>query len=118
MDNEKELRTVLSKNIKRYRNRLGLSQLNLALHIGISANFLCDIESGKKWTSPNTLIKLAKILRIEVYELFKPEETIVNDTSIILSRCLDDASFSVKQIVEQSINQSFENIRAHYLGTN
>jgi transcriptional regulator with XRE-family HTH domain len=116
--NENECRKLLSQNIKRYRSRLGLSQLNLALELGISPNFLSDVETGKKWVSPNTIVQLAKALKIEVYELFKPEEAIPTDTKAIVSKCLDDVSSSVQQSVEravkQSVEESLQNIREYY----
>ncbi|GHV32955.1 hypothetical protein AGMMS4952_24320 [Spirochaetia bacterium] len=115
---EKECRRLFSHNIKRYRSRLGLSQLNLALNLDISPNFLSDIETGKKWVSPNTLVLLANALKIEIYELFKPEEAIPADTNAIISKCLDDVSASIRQSVErtvkQSIDESLKNIREYY----
>jgi len=69
---EKELRAVLAENIKKYRNRRGWNQLFLAELIGISANYLSAVETGKGWVSPLTLVKLAKALDIEVFELFMP----------------------------------------------
>ena len=69
---EKELRTVLAANIKKYRNRRGWNQLLLAETIGISANYLSAVETGKGWVTPLTLVKLAKALEIEVFELFMP----------------------------------------------
>jgi len=69
---EKELRAVLAENIRKFRNRRGWSQLLLSEKLGISANYLSSVETGKGWVSPLTLVKLAKILEIEVFELFKP----------------------------------------------
>jgi len=69
---EKELRTVFGENIKKFRNRRGWNQLLLAEKLDISANFLSEIETGKGWVSPLTLVKLAKALEIEVFELFMP----------------------------------------------
>jgi len=69
---EKELRLVLAENIKKYRNRRGWSQLFLAEIVGISANYLSAVETAKGWVTPLTLVKLAKALDIEVFELFMP----------------------------------------------
>jgi transcriptional regulator with XRE-family HTH domain len=69
---EKELRAVLAENIKKYRNRRGWSQLLLAEKIKISANYLSAIETGKGWVTPLTLVKLANVLDIGVFELFLP----------------------------------------------
>jgi transcriptional regulator with XRE-family HTH domain len=72
---EKELRAVLAKNIKKFRNRRGWNQLLLAEKLDISSNFLSEIETGKGWVSPFTLVKLANVLEIEVFELFLPKKS-------------------------------------------
>jgi transcriptional regulator with XRE-family HTH domain len=69
---EQELRAVLAENIKKYRAKRGWSQLILSEKLDISANFLSEIETGKGWVSPLTLVKLANALEVEVFELFKP----------------------------------------------
>jgi transcriptional regulator with XRE-family HTH domain len=71
MIQEHELRVLFSSNIKKFRNRRGWSQINLAEKLDISANFLSEIETGKGWVSPLTLAKLANALDIEVSELFE-----------------------------------------------
>ena len=82
--NEKDLRTILSKNLKRYRNYRKFTQAEFAEKINISIPFLSDIENGKKWVSPHTLVKMADTLNIEAYELLKPENTLPdNDINII-----------------------------------
>jgi len=67
---EKELRAVFGENIRRFRSKRGWNQLLLAERLDISANFLSEIETGKGWVSPLTLVKLANALEIEVFELF------------------------------------------------
>jgi transcriptional regulator with XRE-family HTH domain len=107
--NEKELRGILSANIKRHRGRRGLSQLALALKIGLSTNFLSDIETGKKWVSPSTLVKLATALNIEAYELFKvekrkegsdAEKSSQQDVAAIITNYTKEVSVAVKQSLE------------------
>jgi transcriptional regulator with XRE-family HTH domain len=58
---ERELRGILSANIKRYRGLRDWSQVKLAEKIDISTNFLADIETGKSWISSLTLVKLANL---------------------------------------------------------
>ena len=71
---EKELRAVLAENIKKFRNRRGWNQSLLAEKLDISSNFLSEIETGKGWVSPLTLVKLANALEIEVCELFMAKD--------------------------------------------
>jgi len=50
----------------------GWNQLYLSEKLGISTNFLSQVETGKTWVSSFTLSKLADALEVEVFELFKP----------------------------------------------
>jgi len=87
---EKDLRTILSFNLKKNRNYRKLTQAEFAERIDISIPFLSDIENGKKWVSPNTLVKMADILNIEAYELLKPEKILPDNTISIIERFSDD----------------------------
>jgi transcriptional regulator with XRE-family HTH domain len=115
---EKECRGLLSQNIKRYRNRLGLSQLQLALELGISITFLSDIEHGKKWVSAQTLSQIAKALKIEIYELFKPEQGIREDITAAVARYLDDVDEtfinSIEEAVRPAVKKSIARMRSYY----
>ena len=115
---EKNCRDLLSRNIKHHRNRLGLSQLHLALELGISVTFLSDIETGKKWISAQTLALLAKALKIEVYELFKPEQTIKDDDSAAVVHYLDhvDEAFlkSIEEAIGPAVKKSIAKMRRYY----
>ena len=105
--NEQELRDILSKNIKRYRQSRNLSQADLAEKLDISVNFLCNIENGNRWMSPQTLVKFASALNIEPYELLKPVEALTPDIPVILNKCLDEAIVAVTQTLNQ--------VRGYYL---
>ena len=115
---EKDCRAVLSRNIKRFRNRLSLSQLHLALELGISVTFLSDIETGKKWVSAQTLTSIAKALKIEVYELFKPEQTIRDDVSAAVAKYLDDVDETfiktIEEAVRPAVKKSITKMRRYY----
>ena len=115
---EKNCRELLSRNIKRYRGRLGLSQLHLALELGISITFLSDIENGKKWVSAQTLSQIAKALKIEIYELFKPEQSIRDDVSAAVAKYLDDVDEtfikSIEEAVHPAVKRSIAKMRKYY----
>jgi transcriptional regulator with XRE-family HTH domain len=83
---EKELRADLSQNIKRLRSYQKLSQAEFAEIVDISIPFLSDIENGKKWVSPATLVKIAEALHIEVYELLKPDTVIPDNIVNVLEK--------------------------------
>jgi transcriptional regulator with XRE-family HTH domain len=104
---EKGLRAILSQNIKRFRGYRKLSQADFAEKVDISIPFLSDIENGKKWVSPTTLIKMAGALNIEAYELLKPEAIIPDNAAGILEKYTAD----IYQIFGDTLN----NIQHNYI---
>lgn len=65
----KELQAVFSRNIKDARSRLGLSQLKFAEKADLSVGYVCDLESGRRWGTPETFAKLAAALGVEPFLL-------------------------------------------------
>jgi transcriptional regulator with XRE-family HTH domain len=70
-----EVRAVLARNIKTLRGRRNWSQADLAEKSGLSIVYLSDIERGNKWPYLDTLVKIAGVFKVDVYELLKPENT-------------------------------------------
>ena len=98
---EIDLRNILSSNIKHYRGLRGWSQVKLAENIGISTNFLADVETGKSWVSSLTLIKLANCFEIEVFELFLPENTLNDEVKQTIKNLIGDISVKIEHSLEQ-----------------
>ena len=98
---EIELRRILSVNIKHFRGLRSWSQAILAEKIGLSTNFLADIEIGKSWVSSSTLTKLANIFEIEVYELFKPKKTPKDETKEVIKNIVNDISVTIEHSLKQ-----------------
>ena len=104
---EQELRSILSINLKRYRSHRKFSQAELAEKLGISIPFLSDVENGRKWISPATLVKFADALDIEPHELFKPVKDLPPKTALVLEKWS-------KEVVE-AVMQTVKNIQKYYL---
>jgi transcriptional regulator with XRE-family HTH domain len=97
-----ELRAVLSQNIKNYRAYRSLSQADLAEKAGISITFLSNIERGIKWPYPETLAGIAQALKIEVYELFKPDSAIDDAAKVKINSLINDISASVQDSIKKT----------------
>ena len=59
----------LGKQLQRLRTRRGLTQEQLAVHVGLSRTFVTRLELGQYDPTLNTLVRLAKTLRVSVTEL-------------------------------------------------
>ena len=94
---EKELHSIFSANLKRYRSRMRWTQIALAKNAGTSINFINDIEAGKKWASPATMVKLASALKVEVYELLKQSGLLPDNLNSIIQQYTDDMQAALTQ---------------------
>lgn len=61
----------IKENIKKYREKLNLSQEKLSEMAGISPDYISLIERGKRTPSIKRLCMIAKVLNVEPYELLK-----------------------------------------------
>ena len=68
----RKLRKTLSANIKKYRGELGLSQEKLSEQVNLSDQTINDIEGCRTWVSDKTLVKIARALKVEIYQLIYP----------------------------------------------
>ena len=102
---ERDLRAILSQNIKKYRIFRKLTQAEFAEIINISIPFLSDIENGKKWISPVTLAKMADALNIDAYELLKPD-TIIPDNAVNI---LEKYTAEIHQVFEETLDHIHNN---------
>ena len=76
--NSEELRKTVGDNIKRYRKINNLTQMALSEKANLSVGYLCDLESGKKWGTPETISRLSIALNIQPFQLFLTEVKINN----------------------------------------
>lgn len=65
-----ELRQTFIRNLKRYRKEQGFRQLDLALAIGKSSNYINSVENGKYFPSPEIIEQIADTLGLEPIRLF------------------------------------------------
>ena len=59
----------LGENIKKYREIKGLKQIDLAVSLDFSGEYICRVERGQKYMSLRKLFKLADILEVKLCDL-------------------------------------------------
>jgi transcriptional regulator with XRE-family HTH domain len=94
-----------------------MSQAELAEKAEISIIFLSDIERSNKWPSLDTLVRLADALKVDVYELLKPEskEALPQGTANVLKKYTEEATLILSQSLEKAVTQSLKNLQDHYI---
>jgi len=103
---EKKLKGILGKNIKFFRLRRQFSQADLAEKANISITFLSNIERGNNYPQAGTLCNIANSLGVEVWELFKWENTF-DEQNAIISRISEDFT--------EHVNLALETVKKKYL---
>jgi len=101
---EINIRNIFAMNLKRFRNDLKLSQLELAAITGISHNFINNIENERKWPSVKTIAKLVKAFSVEPYHFFLPEtKWKINGAELFKRELSDSISLAVKEQCDRYI---------------
>lgn len=61
----------IGKKIRQTRESRGITQEDLALEAGLNRAYIGYIERGERNPSTDTLVKIAKALKVSLNELFK-----------------------------------------------
>ena len=67
---------TIGENVKRLRDALGLTQVELAARVGVSQSMIAMIERGKRIPSVHALVTLAQALEVSVDALLGAAEDV------------------------------------------
>jgi transcriptional regulator with XRE-family HTH domain len=96
----------LSANIKARREALSISQEKLAELADVSVQMINGIEGCRTWVSDKTLIKLAKVLQVEVFQLLLP--TVAggtNNNGLLISALLGNLRQNIKSDIDNQFDR-------------
>ena len=98
------IREILAKNMRDNRQRLGITQSELAEKAEISTNFVAMIELMHKFPSPEILERIAKALDIETAALFysplSGEDTFQRFQQIFFD--------NIDRVIEEAVDKAIE----------
>lgn len=96
---------MLGKRIKQGRLKKDMTQFALAEEVGVSQNFLGDIERGIKAPSITTSIRIANVLGISLDVLFSESIDLeVNETADIY---FTDKQLSILKKIVKDVKNTF-----------
>ena len=102
------VREILAKNLKENRQRLGITQAELAERASISTNFIAMIELKHKFPAPETLDRLATALGVQIFELFSIPASTENVMERFRKMILDDMDIAIERAVDKAIDKRFK----------
>ena len=98
------LKQIFIRNLKEFRKREGISQMNLAVNCEISPGYIGEIESGRKFPSPEMIEKIAHALKKEPYLFFKNSK----NESFNDNKQLSSLPYKVKKQIKEKIKRQIK----------
>lgn len=70
-ESEQRLLLLFGSNLRKIREKKGLSQEQIAYEAGFSRSYYTEVETGKRNISLLNIIRIASLLQVELNELIK-----------------------------------------------
>jgi len=96
-----DIRVLLARNMKRLRDILQLSQMALAERVGCSTTMIGNIETLKRFPSPENINRIAAALHVPPSDLFSENSQAVGQIQTV---------YEVKSRLEANIKKAIEEI--------
>jgi transcriptional regulator with XRE-family HTH domain len=100
------IRDVLAKNMKAYRNALGLSQAKLAERVDTSTHYIGMIETKNNFPSPEMLERIAAALGIDTLDLFSTGTNLPE----MIKTCRKSVLKDIKSLMERFIDEKLKDL--------
>jgi transcriptional regulator with XRE-family HTH domain len=97
------IRDVLAKNMKAYRNALGLSQAKLAEKVDTSTHYIGMIETKNNFPSPEMLERIAAAIGIDTLDLFSTETNLPEMIKICRKSALNDIKDLMGRFIDEKL---------------
>jgi transcriptional regulator with XRE-family HTH domain len=97
------IRDILAKNMKAYRNALGLSQAKLAEKVDTSTHYIGMIETRNNFPSPEMLERIAAALGIDTLDLFSAEKNLPETIKTCRKLALKDIKGLVGRFIDEKL---------------
>lgn len=98
------IKLLFGRKIKEYRKLKNLTQIELAELVNVDDKHISCIENGKSFPSPNLMLKLAEVFKVEPKNLFEfshlqdPDDLKAEITSMLNTLNKDQLKYTYKYI--------------------
>jgi len=101
------IREILSKNMRENRQKLGITQTQLAERADISTNFVAMIELMHKFPSPEILDRIAAAFNIETSALFTAQASEEDMMKKLQKVFFDNIDQAIEKAIDKAIDAKF-----------
>jgi len=99
------IREILAKNMKAYRNALGLSQARLAEKVDTSTHYIGMIETKNNFPSPEMLERIAAALGVDTIDLFSTDRTLPEAMRTCRKSALKDLRGLMGRYIDEKLKE-------------
>ena len=99
------IRTTVGENLKRLREKAGLSQAELAELADLSKNFISYIENGIYGISDKTLAGLSNALGVEPFQFYTTESSLGNPQDEVYIKIFRTLKDEIENFLEARLDQ-------------
>jgi len=96
------IRETLARNFKVNRQKLGLTQEQLAEKAEVSTHYIAMVETCNRYPKPEMLERLAQALEVDPHQLFSVSDTFDETFERLRQAIVTD----MKQIVRETIKET------------
>jgi transcriptional regulator with XRE-family HTH domain len=101
------IRETFAKNLRENRRKCRLTQAQLAEKAEVSTHYIALIELARNIPKVETIERLAKVLNVEIYELFVAPLS----PTVEMKKLQESIIAELKDIVKESVDEAFEQER-------
>jgi transcriptional regulator with XRE-family HTH domain len=102
------IREILARNFKLNRQRLGLTQEQLAEKADVSTHYIAMIETCNKYPKPEMLERLARALEVEPHRLFSVSDTLEEPFERLRQAIAADMKRVVREAVQETLTDAYK----------
>ncbi|MDA8424621.1 MAG: helix-turn-helix transcriptional regulator [Treponema sp.] len=103
-----ELHKNLVYNMKRLREDLAITQMELAERAEISSGYVGEIEMGRKYPTPEVLERLAEALEVRPFRLLMSPGDVADSAG---ADALYDAAGMIRDNIDQNLDSLMKGLR-------
>ncbi|WP_461256327.1 helix-turn-helix domain-containing protein [Treponema sp. R80B11-R83G3] len=107
-----KIKDVLADNLKKNRQKKGVTQEQLAEKANVSSHYIAMVETCKSFPKPEMLERLAITLDIEPYQLFTVENDPNEPNERLYKKIVNEMNHvmvDIKQVVKEAVKETLNN---------
>lgn len=110
-----QIAKILASNIRANRDRIGLSQLDLALKVGVSDATVTAWEAGRRWPGTENITSLAGVFGVSESSLYidqSNQQEVLNKAAMAIIRAVHEREYKdILDALAKSDAQKLDRVR-------